>query len=604
MVRFLFDILKQLLAFGIAFILFCGFVLVALVGVSLLLEETPVEIKGDSILVLDLSDGIADSPPQLDPFQAMVEALRGIQKRPLYLKALVDTIDRAATDDRITGIFIHGSFRTGTYGSHYAMLRELRRALNRFSDQGKPITAYVIRPTLRDYYFVSLADSIILNPFGEIMLKGIAANMVFVGEAFSRYGIGVQPIAAGKFKSVGEMFIRSEMSPENRLQTQVWIDELWHQILDDIGETRSLPRESLIEIAENDPLLDAKSALEYGLVDKLGYFDEVIDDLIEVSEFDVDRESFRQVAMQDYTWEDDLQIDLLDDELPKVAIVYAEGLIVNGEGDYDQVGADKLTREIRKLRRDEDVKAMVLRVNSPGGSALASEVIEREVGLLAKAKPVVVSMGGYAASGGYWISVNADKILAQTVTITGSIGVFGLLPNVKQIANDHGITFDGVKSSPYADLLTLARPKSEDEMGIIIQSVATIYEAFLNKVATGREMSTEQVDLIAQGRVWSGLAALNHGLVDRIGGLHDAIEEAAALAGLGVDYRTVQIPEPLEFRQLISRLLEGEFGRNPLSFWKSSQGLLKRIEDEIFWLGSLDDPGSVYARLPFSIHLN
>ncbi len=287
-----------------------------------------------------------------------------------------------------------------------------------------------------------------------------------------------------------------------------------------------------------------------------------------------------------------------------IAVVYAEGDIVTGEGEMNQVGGDRLARTLRRLRSDDDYKAVVLRVNSPGGGAVPSEIIQREVTLLAQEKPLVVSMGGYAASGGYWISTHAETIFAEAGTITGSIGVFGLYPNLMEIARRHGITFDGVKTDPYGDLFWIARPKTEDELNRLRWLAERVYDEFLTEVSEGRNLSREAVEDIASGRVWTGADAVEIGLVDRLGGLADAVDEAASLAGLSEGWVLKQVPGEMEWSDLLNELLRGSGSDDPLARLGSFPKMLKQLRGGFSFLAAFNDPSGLYARLPFDLRLD
>ncbi len=585
--------------------LFVGFVLLLLVVAGSFFSEEEVLVKDGSALVLDLSFNIADSPSVVSPFAWIEDALDDGRPPQLNLKKVVDTLDRAAGDERISSLFIKGQLISENYGSSFSALREVGEAIERFRDAGKPVVAYVVNPSLRDYYLASKADTVVQNPFGLVILKGLAANPVFIGNALKKYGIGVQVSRVGEFKSAVETFTSDRMSPESVLQMEVLLDSLWDSILLDIAENRQLDPEQLRHFSDTIGIFPASRALESGLVDEIGYFDEVLTKLTDISDYDDDIESFTQVRFFDYAAEANDWLEAFGGlSQPKIAVVYAEGAIVDGEGDSQKVGGDRIARELRKARLDEEVKAIVLRVNSPGGSAQAAEVIEREVALAGAEKPVVVSMGGYAASGGYWISAGAETIFAEETTITGSIGVFGLLPNIKEIANDHGVTFDGVKTSPYADILTLSRPKTPSELAKFQDLAEWVYIEFIEKVAEGRNLAPEEVEKIAGGRVWTGIDALEVGLVDQIGGLDNAINEAAALAGLGDDWSLLEMPEESERNKLFRMIIEGGRKKEPLTSQDPITGIMRMMREEWTSLSAFNDPQGIYARLPLDLFLN
>ncbi len=605
MKKFIFSVFKFFGAMFLATGLFVVFLFLLLVAVGSFFSEERVLVEEGAALVLDISFNIADAPQAISPFAWFEEAFGDGKPPQLNLKRVVSALDRAAGDERISSLFIKGRLISENYGSSFSALREVGEAIGRFKDSGKPVVAYVVNPSLRDYYLASRAGTVMQNPFGLMILKGLAANPVFIGKALEKYGIGVQIARVGEFKSAVETFTSDRMSPASVLQTEALLESLWDSILQDIAENRQLDTEQLRDLSDTIGIFSATKALESGLVDEVGYFDEVLAKLMEIAGYDDAIESFTQVKFFDYAVQENDWLEGFGElNQPKIAVIYAEGAIVDGEGDPRRAGGDRIARELRKARQDEEVKAIVLRVNSPGGSALAAEVIEREVALAGVEKPVVVSMGGYAASGGYWISAGAETIFAEETTITGSIGVFGLLPNIRKIANDHGITFDGVKTSPYADILTLSRPKTPAELAKFQEMVDWIYAEFVNKVAKGRDLRPEEVEKIASGRVWTGIDALEVGLVDQIGGLDNAINEAAALAGLGENWRLVEMPEESEKNKFFRKIMEGGRKREPLSSHDPISGILRMMREEWNSLSAFNDPQGIYARLPLELFLD
>lgn len=591
-------------AMAVASLLLGVFFIILFVAIGMLLEERPITFEEGSVLVLDLSVNICDSPRDLRPIDLIRENLNGPSAPSLVLKTLVEGLNRAAEDERISALFLHGSLETDNYGSSYAALREVREAIRHFQRSGKPAIAYLVDPSLRDYYVTSAASTIVLNPFGMVMIKGLASELIYFGNAFKKYGIGVQIFNAGKYKSFGEQFTRSSMSEEHRFQMTVLLEKLWREILSGIGRERGIDIDILYEISRQRGLFTASQALDHGLIDEIAYFDQVIDKLTGIGVYNEDIESFAQVSFTDYQMAGDNSSDVNAEDKPKIAVIYAEGVIVDGEGGLGSVGGDKLARQLRKLRRDEEVKAVVLRVNSPGGSAVASEIILREVRLLGEEKPIIVSMGGLAASGGYWIAAAGHTIFAEQTTITGSIGVIGLFPNVQEIAREHGIHFDGVKTGPFADIFSISRPKTPLEVDLFEELIDLIYAEFVKLVAAGRNLTIEQVEQIAQGRVWSGDDALKVGLVDNIGGLEDAIAHAAEKAGLGEDFTLIQIPDGKDVSELLKELLGGDLGQEPLTLLGPFSRSLRQLKQELSILGSLNDPRGIYALMPFIFSLN
>ena len=604
MIAFLKLILRHLAALCLAFLAFFLLLFLLLLGLAAMSEDRELPLEKGTVLNFDLSRNISDAPET----GSIDEFLKGLfldsQVQELHLKAVLDAIEEAGEDERISTLFLHGSLEHEGYGSNFATLAEVRAAIRGFSERGKPVVAYLMAPTLPDYYLASAADSVYLNPLGFLRLNGLSANLMFLGDAFEKYGIGVQTSNAGKYKSAGETFTRSNMSPENREQIELLVEGIWGTVLESIGEERNLEVGDLQALADRHGILQPDQAVASGLVDQLRYFDEVLQELHGSSGSDTKKDHLPQTTIAAYsqhvaakaTGDGSRGEDM-------VAVVYMEGEIVDGEGEFEQVGGTRFSRALRTLRKDKRVKAVVLRVNSPGGSAMASEAIEREIRLLGESRPVVVSMGGFAASGGYWVSAQAETIFAESATVTGSIGVFGLFPNIEKIANRHGITFDGVKTSRFADLLSISRPKTVEELGLFQELTDSIYRQFVAKVGEGRGLSQERVEEIAQGRIWTGADALEVGLVDKIGGLDAAIREAAKLADLGEDWVLSEYPKQLDFAERVAKSLSGPTYR-PLSYlgrFPSSE--LEQIGRDLFSLQSFNDPRGIYARLPFFLHV-
>ena len=605
MITFLKLILRHLAALCLAFLAFFLLLFLLLLGFGAMSEHRELPLKEGTVLNFDLSRNISDAP-QTGSIDEFFEGLfSGSEAEELHLKAVLDAVEEAGEDDRISTLFLHGSFEPTSFGSNFVNLAEIRAAVRGFSERGKPVIAYLVAPSLRDYFLASAADSVYLNPLGFLTLNGLAANLMFLGDAFEKYGIGVQTFNAGKYKSAGEPFTRNNLSPENREQIQLLVEGIWETVLEGIGEGRNLEVSDLQTLTDRHGILQPEQAVEFGLVDELRYFDEVLQELYGSSGAAREKDHVPQTTIAAYSHS--VAAKAAGGGSPGedvLAVVYMEGEIVDGEGDLEQVGGSRFSRALRKLRKDEKVKAVVLRVNSPGGSAMASEVIEREIRLLGVSKPVVVSMGGLAASGGYWVSAQAETIFAESATVTGSIGVFGLFPNIEKLANRHGITFDGVKTSRFADLFSISRPKTVEEMGLFQDLTDSIYNHFVVKVGEGRGLSQERVEEIAQGRIWTGADALEVGLVDKIGGLDAAIREAADLASLGEDWILSQYPKKLDFAERVAKVLSGPT-HPPLSY--GGQLLSPELDEigrDLFSLRSFNDPRGIYARLPFFLHVD
>ena len=595
--------LVALMIFSVGcFVLFIGFV--AAMAAAGGKERAPAFEHG-SYLVFDLSTNISDAPPPVDL------SVLGGKRDTLQLRTVTRSLRAAAKDDRIKGVFITGDLAPMAFGSGYAALKEVRGALEDFKKSGKPVSAYITYATTKSYYLASAANDLAIDPYGVILIPGLASEPLFFAGAFEKYGVNVQVTRVGKYKSAVEPFTRREMSPENREEIQKLLNDIWGGLLADIGPSRAITPEKIQSTVDTEGLLRPEVAKANKFVDRIAYRDEVYDALKANTGRAGSKEAFKQVRLEDYAKvaKDEAVVAKDDADAPKstgrggrIAVVYAEGEIVDGEGDTGEVGSTKFSRELRNLRQDDNVKAVVLRVNSPGGSASASEVIQREIRLIKKVKPVVISMGSYAASGGYWISAYGDRIFAEPTTITGSIGVFGIQFDVKKLANDFGITFDSVKTGKFADTLTISRPKTPEELAVIQNMVDWIYGEFIRKVAEGRKLDPKKVEEIAQGRVWSGTEAKEIGLVDELGGLNAAIAFAAQKAGLGANYRLVEFPREKELLEALQEFLEGVTPGYARSRSLTAK-ITERIESELKMLRAFNDPNGIYARLPLSLNI-
>jgi len=570
----------------------------ALVSVLSKFEKAEIVVREGSAMVFDLSVNLQDAPVGTRPEDLIGEALGGGGPKRMALRDALDSIEAAAADDRITALFLHGSFAPLDYGTGFAALREVRQAVTDFKATGKPVLAYLVYPSARDLYVASLADRIIMDPNGLFLNAGMAAQPIFVAGFLEKYGVGAQVVKAGAYKSAAESFLRESMSEPARRQTRELLDDLWGDYRQTVAEGAGMPPEALQELIDDKGFLSAQDALDTGIVDELAYMDGAIASMQEIAAPSDNGKSFRQISLDDYLAAVERNRYSKDGH---VAVVYAEGPIIVGEGDRGQVSGKRLAREIRRLRQDEKTRALVLRVNSPGGSALASDMIAREIDLARERMPVVVSMGAVAASGGYWIAANADRVFAQPNTITGSIGVIGLFFNVKELANRHGVTFDTVKTAKYADFLSPARPKTEAEMRLAQSWVDEVYADFLERVAEGRELSLERVSELAEGRVWSGADALERGLVDEVGGLERSIAHAAALAGLGPEPAVRDYPQPGNWlEELMGRVGKGG---DPISGSLPGGDALRAALRELAALKRFDDPKGAYLILPFSLRV-
>lgn len=554
-------------------------------------------VKNKSVLVFDLSGTITDSHSN----QTIEEALSGDENDTVSLRTVLNTIDKASKDKRIVALFLDGS--RGSSATGLATLKEVRSALLHFQKSGKKIIAYDVDLAKRDYYLMSAANTIVLNPMGVMDLNGLSSQVMFLAGAFEKYGIGVQVTRVGKFKSAVEPYILKQMSPENREQTQVLLNDIWNEFLSETGSSRKLNPQQLQAFADSQGILTASEARQRGLVDKVAYFDEVIADLNRLSgNTDSEDKSFRKISLSTYANAPSKETKERDSN-NKVAVIYAEGEIVDGQGGIRNIGGDRFAKQLRQLRLDKNVKAVVLRVNSPGGSAVASDVIQREVRLTQKVKPVIVSMGNVAASGGYWISTYSTRIFAEPNTITGSIGVFGLALNFQKLANNNGISWDVVKTSRFADSNTSSRPKTPEELAISQRIVDQIYDQFLDKVSESRKIPKQKVAEIAQGRVWSGEEALKLGLIDSIGGMDDAIEYAAKQAKLGNDWEMEEYPKSHTLEEQILKKLTGSEGLKNQVKPDPLTVQFQKLQAELSIVKEMNDPMGVYARLPFNLRI-
>ncbi|BAB76289.1 signal peptide peptidase SppA [Anabaena sp. FACHB-709] len=562
-------------------------------------------VKDKSVVVFDLSMNITDREPSAG--EELQNRFSGVTQERMTLRNVIDSLEKAQRDKRIVAIYLDGSRGGNNLG--FASLKEIRKALEEFRKSGKKVIAYGVAWDEKEYYLSSVADTIALNPLGGLEINGLSSQPMFLAGALQKYGIGVQVVRAGKFKGAVEPFLLDKLSPENREQTQKLLDDVWGEWRTTVGNSRKINPQKLQAIADNQSLLEATEAKTNGLVDQVAYNDQVVADLKKLTGSNKKDNTFTQISLRRYAQVPGQSLGLEKNSKNKIAVVYAEGDIVDGKGDDGQIGGDRFARIFNKIRQDENVKAVVLRINSPGGSATASEVMQREIRLTRESKPVVVSMGDYAASGGYWIATDSNRIFAEPNTITGSIGVFGVLFNGQKLANDNGITWDAVKTARYADSQTVARPKSPQEIAIYQRSVDRIYNMFVNKVAQGRKLPTQKVAEIAQGRVWSGVTAKQIGLVDEIGGLNAAIEYAAKAAKLGKDWQLREYPRESSFEERffggVVEEISTTLGIKKLDV-KPNDPLtvqIQKIQQEISILQTMNDPQGVYARLPINLKI-
>jgi len=572
-------------------------VIVLVVAASSIKPEAKT-VESGSYLVFDLTANITDAPPEFDG-AGPAALLKRHDSETLQLRAVTRALREAGKDKRIVGAVLLGNLSPDGYGTGFAALAEVRAAILDFKKSGKPVVAYLDSATTRDLYLAASATDLALNPYGMLMVSGLASEPTFFAGAFERFGVGVQVTKVGEFKSYAEPFVRKDLSPANREQMEKLLGDLWGDLLADLAVDREITTADLQSLVDAEGLIRPESALKAKLVDRLAYRDEVIAELKTATGVADTDMPFKQIALKDYVHALPAERHHSDNQ---IAVVYAEGAIVDGEGDDNEIGGERFARELRALRQDDHVKAIVLRVNSPGGSATASEHIQRELRLAAEDKPVVVSMGSYAASGGYWISTYASRIYAEPTTITGSIGVVGIHFDIKKLANDLGITWDGVKTGKYADIFTISRPKTEGELAIFQGMVEWIYGEFIHKVAEGRHLDPDVVRKIAGGRVWSGREALKLGLVDELGGLDEAIAHAAEEAAIAADYKLVEFPQSQSFGEMLASWLDNKRPAETVQRGLVSQ-VVKQVEEHAQVLQQFNDPRGIYARLPLEINV-
>jgi protease-4 len=587
--RFLGNVLATIVGiFIFCMIFFFGIIIIGAIAGG---DEDTVSVKKNSVIELDLSKVTLDYAGKTNYkdfgyFEAEHDGVTDI----------LNAIEAAKTDDKIKGISIlNNQSQLGL-----AQSKAVRDKLEEFKKSGKFVYAYANFFTQGEYYLNSVADQVYLNPMGEVDFKGLSAEILYMKDLQEKTGVKMEVIRHGKYKSAVEPFLTQEMSPENREQMTVLLNSVWSTIVSDIAKSRKLTVVQLNAIANSLGARTPELALANKLVDKVAYEDEYHDAIRAKLKLDK-KEKYDFVSITDYakkaasTIEDYSKNDI-------IAVIYAQGEITGGEGDVNIIGEGSINRSLKEAREDDDVKAIVLRVDSPGGNALTSELIWREIEITKKVKPVVVSMGNYAASGGYYIAANADRIFAEPNTITGSIGVFGMLPNMNQLGKNIGINAEQVKTHDNASGYSVFEPIDENFKGYVLESIERIYATFLKRVADGRKMTTAQVDAIGQGRVWTGVDAHKLGLVDEIGGLDAAIKYAAKL-GKTSSYRTENYPE---YEKSFDDLLANFTG---MAMFKTKEQLLKeQLGEEGFQMleqiKRVKSRKGIQAMMPYEIEIH
>ena len=553
--------------------------------VAIISSEDEVKLKENSILKIDLANTSVVERSSENPFDGL--SLSGDVASTIELKKVLDNIEKAKNDNNIKAIYINNidKLKAGL-----SQIEEIRNKLVEFKSCGKPIIAYSEVYSQSGYYFSSVADKIYLNPQGVVELKGFSAGIMFYKGLLEKLDVEVQIIRNGKFKSAVEPFMLDKMSDANREQMQLLLNSFADNLFDSIASQRDMTLSDIHNHANNLSLENAKSCLDLHYVDALLYQDQVDDSLLVISKSD----KLNFISLNKYS---NVKVEKKEISRNKIAIIYATGEINSGKGDEKSIGSETTAKAIKTAREDKNVKAIVLRVNSPGGSALASDVIWRETVLAKEEKPLIVSMGDYAASGGYYIACAADSIVANPTTLTGSIGVFGMIPNLQKLyKNKLGISIDTVNTNKYADMgMNRALTKFEEDK--IQKSVVDIYTTFITHVGEGRNMSTAAVDEIGQGRVWTGYDAKDIGLIDTYGGLEKAIEIAVYLAEIE-DYRIISLPKKKDPFAELARKFGGETSISDLVMLKL--GLKTELINPIENLLKRD---KIQARIPFIMEL-
>jgi protease-4 len=566
------------------------FVILVVIGAS---SDKTVEVESNSVLQMSFNYPIAERTPN-NPLAAL--SFLGFDgDKNLGLNDILANIKKAKTDDNVKGIFLDESYML----SGQATTEELRNALIDFKKSGKFIVAYGEIYTQGFYYLASVADKIYVNPKGIFQFKGFSSQVTFLKGALDKLGIEVQVIKVGTYKSAVEPFFLTKMSDANRLQVKSYLGSMYNYYLTGISKSRNINKDSLFKYADELRIKYPEDALKYKLVDGLKYKDEILDELKKRTgakgKTDLKKIDLGEYAKSESKGDDSVKSSSKN----RIAIVYASGEIISGDGDDNTIGSERISKALRKARLDDKVKAVVLRVNSPGGSSLASDVIWREVLLTKKAKPIIVSMGDLAASGGYYIACAADTIFAEPNTITGSIGIFTILPNMQKFFNDKlGITFDGVKTGKFADLGQVNRPLTPEERAILQNGVDRGYDEFTRAVANGRHKTQAYINSIGQGRVWTGEQAIKLGLVDRLGNINDAIKCAAKKAKLK-NYNLVAYPDQ---KSIFSKFGTGLSAEMKTHYVKSELGENYKYYEQL--KGITQMMRTPQARMPYEIVIN
>lgn len=566
------------------------FITIGIISAMVSVSDQPAQIQANSVLLMKFDHQIVDRAKR-NPLEGLDFGMfQGV--KTVGLNDILDCIRKAKTDDNIKGIYLNPK----DIQAGMATVEEIRAALKDFKTSGKFVYAYGEYLSQKAYYLVTVADSLILNPQGSVDFRGLGGERSFYKKALEKLGVEVQIVRHGKFKAAVEPFLLDKMSDENRLQTETYLNSLWNEMLVDISAARNMGFDELNDIADMVATFrKADFAKQKNLVDGLKYKDQVIDDLKKLTGTS-EKDDVKAVEIQKYVKVPE-QREQKGLARKKIAVIYASGSIDASVSD-DGIKSEELSKAIREARRDSSIKAIVLRINSPGGSAYGSEVIWREVKLAAETKPVIASMGDVAASGGYYIACAADTILADRTTITGSIGIFGMIPNVQKLMTEKlGITQDVVTTNEHSDMISLTRPMSTFERDLMQQTIEDGYDTFISRVAEGRKMDKTAVDEIGQGRVWAATNAKEIKLIDTYGGLTDAINLAKKMANLD-NFRIVNLPK---LKDPLEELLKGFSGSAKASFMKDEMGENYKYYEQ---LRSIISQRGVLARMPYDIEIH
>ncbi|WP_432672825.1 signal peptide peptidase SppA [Flavobacterium sp. SM2513] len=571
--RFLGNVLATIVGLFVFIMIFVFGII--FIGVIFGGDSEIVKVENNSVIELNLKNVGSDYKGKFtDPLVTLFQG----ENRVGFTEVL-NAIENAKTDDNIKGITIVNNYSM----LGMAQLKELRDELNRFKKSGKFIVSYADVYSQKEYYLNSVADTIYLNPLGEMDFKGLSSEVMFFKDLQEKTGVKMEVIRHGKYKSAVEPFISDNMSDANREQITALLNSVWSGIVSDIATSRKISIEQLNIVADGLLARTPEMAKTEKLIDKIGYEDQFHAGIKKALKVEKDKD-YKKIDVVDYALNNNTKPKNESSE-NRIAVIYAQGEIRSGEGDVNYIGEKSMNRALKEARDNKNIKAIVLRIDSPGGSALTSELIWREIELTKKVKPVVVSMGNVAASGGYYIACNADKIFAENTTITGSIGVFGMLPNFSTLTEKIGIHTEQVSTHTNSASYSPFVPLTDNFRAFTQESIERIYKTFVNRVATGRKMTFEQVDEIGQGRVWTGAEALKIGLVDEIGGMDKALAEAAKLAKIK-EYRTVNFPEfdkdfadmfaGFPFASSKAALIEEEIGTENYKIWQRVKEISNR----------------------------